>query len=259
MLIIYSIFSFSSCVLINKEPEGEISTTLLDTNHSESDTTVLANDDVYQSVVNTDIGGGSITTRKYRVNYYDVPYQFILIVGEDVYWEWDEQYNNENPDETNVMVMKRFIEYFDISKECFERANLEWAKVILNKMGSQPNMNPKDFANQETDEVYNADIIYTFDDKIINEYYMSGYYPYIYESDYEEAVASGEYISQTKDWIDIAQMEAEIIAKYGEAEIVTEAETTVESETENAEVAEITEAPEEITQTPSETKDNITE
>ena len=58
--------------------------------------------------------------------------------------------------------MKNFIEYFDIPRESFDKANLEWAKVILNKMGSQPNMNPKDFANQETDEVYNADIKYTF-------------------------------------------------------------------------------------------------
>ncbi len=230
ILVFSTIFLFSSCVYNDKKNVPKTPTTF-STTHSESSTIISENNNILQSN-ETDIGGGTISTRKYRVNYYDVPYQFVLIVGEDVYWEWDEQYNNENPDETNIMVIKKFIEYFDISKESFERANLEWAKVILNKMGSQPNMNPKDFANQETDEVYNADIIYTFNDEIINEYYTSGYYPYIYESDYEEAVRNGEYISQTKDWIDIEQMEAEIIAKYGEAEIVTEVTetTTVISE-----------------------------
>ena len=227
ILILHIVVLFSSCFFKEKESSEKTSTTVSDTTYQELNTTVIENKDIYQSI-KTDIGGGTISTRKYRVNYYDVPYQFILIVGEDVYWEWDEQYNNENPDETNVMVMKRFIEYFDISKESFERANLEWAKVILNKMGSQPNMNPKDFANQETDEVYNADIIYTFDDDIINEYYISGYYPYIYESDFEEAVANGTYQTRTTDWIDIDQMEAEIIAKYGEAEIATEVTTTSE-------------------------------
>ncbi|MBQ7122486.1 MAG: hypothetical protein IJO03_09525 [Clostridia bacterium] len=190
-----------------------------------------------------DAGEATISTRKYRVNYYDVPYQFVLLVGEDNYWDWDEKYLTDNPDDTNVMVMKRFVQFFDISKEDFDKANLEWAKVILSDLGSQPIMNPKDFANQETDEVYNADIIYTFDDEVINEYYLSGYYPYIYESEYEEAVASGEYTSQTEVWIDIEQMEAEIIEKYGEVEIV--AETTPAEETSTA--AEDTAIPEETT------------
>lgn len=234
MLVLSIIFLFPSCVSNDKELEEKASTSVADTTYADSTTTVSENNDISQ-YVETDIGGGTISTRKYRVNYYDVPYQFVLIVGEEAYWEWDEQYNNENPDETNVMVMKNFIEYFDISRESFDKANLEWAKVILNKMGSQPNMNPKDFANQETDEVYNADIIYTFNNEIINEYYISGYYPYIYESEFEKAVANGEYTSQTEDWIDIEEMEAEIIAKYGEAEIVTETTTAEQTEAVTAE------------------------
>ena len=220
ILMFFAILLCSSCDSENKEIAKNTTSHISDTTVPEtiiSDTAVNGNNEP-----ETDVGGASISTRKYRVNYYDVPYQFVLIVGEDAYWEWDEQYNNENPDETNVMVMKRFIEYFDIPKESFERANLEWAKVILNDMGSQPNMDPKDFANQETDEAYNADIIYTFNDEIINEYYLSGYYPYIFEHEYEQAVERGEYVSQTKDWIDIEEMEAEIIAKYGKAENVTE-------------------------------------
>ncbi len=66
-------------------------------------------------------------------------------------------------------------------------------------------------------EIYNADIIYTFDDEIINEYYLSGEYPYVYPDEFEEAVENGEYTPQTV-WVDVNQLEAEIIAKYGEAE-----------------------------------------
>ena len=62
----------------------------------------------------------------------------------------------------------------------------------------------------------------TFDDQIINEYYLSREYPFVYESEFEQAVASGEYTPRTEVWIDVEEMEAEIIAKYGEAENVTE-------------------------------------
>lgn len=176
-------------------------------------------------------GGGNISTRKYRVNYYDVPYQFVLLVGEDDFWEWNENYNTEDPDETNIMVMKKFIQHFNISREDFDKANLNWTKTIQNEMGGKPIMNPKDFANQETDESYNADILYTFDDQIINDYYLSSYYPFIFETDYEQAVANGTYQTQTTDWIDIEQMEAEIIAKYGETEIIPETATLPEETT----------------------------
>lgn len=218
------LFIFSSCGFYNNTNPSE-TTEKNEGTIEEFKTTAVLN----EITPETDAGGASISTRKYRVNYYDVPYQFVLLVGEDAFWEWDETRDNEDPDETNVMVMKTFIEYFNITREEFDKANLEWTKTILYDMGGKPVMNPKDFANQETDESYNADIIYTFDDEVINNYYLSGYYPYIFESDYEKAVESGEYVSQTTDWIDIEQMEAEIIAKYGEAEIVTEAaETTTE-------------------------------
>ena len=102
-------------------------------------------------------------------------------------------------------------------------------------------MNPQDFANQETDEVYNADIIYTFDDELINNYYLSHEYPFVYISDYENAVSDGTYQTRTTDWIDIEQMEAEIIEKYGEAEIVIETTPAEEAST----AAEDTAIPEE--------------
>lgn len=89
-------------------------------------------------------------------------------------------------------------------------------------------MNPQDFANQEIYEVYNGDIIYTFDDEIINNYYLSHDYPFCYASEYEEAVANGTYETRTTDWIDVDQMEAEINAKYGAQETAAVIETTAE-------------------------------
>ncbi|MBQ2973508.1 MAG: hypothetical protein IJE19_04060, partial [Clostridia bacterium] len=77
-----------------------------------------------------------------------------------------------------------------------------------------------------TYEIYNADIIYTFDDEIINEYYLTPDYPYCAEFEYKNALEAGVYQTRTTDWVDIEQMEADIIAKYGEAEIVTEEPVT---------------------------------
>ena len=88
-------------------------------------------------------------------------------------------------------------------------------------------------------------MIFTFDDNLIREYYLSPDYPYIFDFEYEEAVANGKYTSKTEKWIDIEQMEAEIIAKYGEAEIVAETTTAEEAST----AAEDTANPEETTAT----------
>ena len=217
------LFTTSSCNSRNNPSTNDFAKT---TNNIEK--TEISKTENTETSLFSDIGGGNISTRKYRVNYYDVPYQFVLLVGEDAFWEWDENYNTEDPDETNIMVMKKFIQYFNISREDFDKANLNWTKTIQNEMGGKPIMNPKDFANQETDESYNADILYTFDDQIINDYYLSGYYPFIFETDYEQAVADGTYETRTTDWIDIEQMEAEIIAKYGETEIVHETATVPE-------------------------------
>ncbi|MBQ2846897.1 MAG: hypothetical protein IJE74_01390 [Clostridia bacterium] len=61
--------------------------------------------------------------------------------------------------------------------------------------------------------------------------------------EYEAAVKRGEYTSQTEEWVDVEALEAEIIAKYGEAEIVTETttETTEQFLEEEQPSSEITE------------------
>ena len=172
--------------------------------------------------ITNDIGGGDLSLTKYRSIYCDIPRPFSNLVDLYEFEEWYDIIMKNNPNETEIMPMKLFIEEFNISREDFDRANLEWTKIIIDGFDGIPMMDPQDFANQETDEVYNADIIYTFDDEIINNYYLSHEYPFVYVTDYENAVADGTYQTRTTDWVDIEQMEADIIAKYGEAEIVTE-------------------------------------
>ena len=168
-------------------------------------------------------GGGEILPRKYRNNYYQIPAFFAKIVDSTIYLEWEREYYAKNyPDDTNVMVMVDFIKEFNVSKEDFERANLEYAKFI-DELYSHICLDPQDYADQEMQEIYNAEIIYTFDNEIINEYYLGINYPFLNEYQYDEAIANGTYKTRTTEFVDIEQMEAEIIAKYGEAEIVTEA------------------------------------
>ena len=176
-----------------------------------------------------DNGGGYIESRKYRQCYYDVPYDFIVLVGEDEFDRWYEDIYKFNPDKSQFV---EFIQYFTISKEVFEKTNLQMAKSFAE---FNPTMRPLDYENQQTYEIYNTDIIYTFDDEIINEYYLTPDYPYCADFEYESAVRRGEYTPQTEEWVDVEAMEAEIIAKYGEAEIVT-------TETAEENIAETTKA-----------------
>lgn len=192
---------------------------------------------------NVDQGGGELLPRKYRNNYYQIPTFFAKIVDDAVYSEWEkEYYANNYPDNTNVMVMVDFIKEFNVSKEEFERANLEYAK-FMTELYSHICLDPQDYADQEMQEIYNADIIYTFDNEIINEYYLGIDYPFLNEYQYVEALEAGTYETRTTQFITVEQMEADIIAKYGEAEIETTvtAEATVTAESTEA-VTDIPEA-----------------
>lgn len=176
-----------------------------------------------------DIGGGVITVQKYRAAFYSVPASFVNLVGKETFFAWRETIDATSTAET--MVMSQFIQHFGITREQFDKANLKWAKGVRDNLHGIPCINPKDYANQETDEVFNGDIIFTFDDDLIREYYLSPDYPYLYDIEFEEAVKRGEYTSQTEEWVDVEAMEAEIIAKYGETEIVTEPTETTTAET----------------------------
>jgi hypothetical protein len=70
--------------------------------------------------------------------------------------------NKENGKEPEEMLLVTFVKYYEISKEDFEKATKNEEK-IHNQFGE--NLYLEDY------ELPNADIIYTFDNEIINEYY----------------------------------------------------------------------------------------
>ncbi len=150
--------------------------------------------------IQEDVGGGDILPDKYRLCYYHVPYKFTLLIDEEEYNKWKEEIYLVYPNDTNQMIIKRFIQDFNISREVFDKINNEDALDIMNNSGEVPVMNPKDFIDQEPWEVFNSDIIYTFDDEIINAYYLSHSYPYELEDEYVDAVLSGTYRTQTTDF-----------------------------------------------------------
>ena len=142
-----------------------------------------------------------------------MPQPFVELVGEDTYYTWSESI--VHPSESEEMLMLDFIQEFNISREDFDKANYRWAKIVKDELAGRPCINPKDYANQEDDEIYNADIIYTFDEEVIKNYYLENDYPYLYNIEFDEAVEKGEYTPQADVWVDVAQMEADIIEKYG--------------------------------------------
>lgn len=206
-------------VACEKEKESNATTTITEigqTHEILSTSTIHQIDNSKEDKTKNDNGGGYIESGKYRQRYNNVPYDFVILVGEKEFDRWYDEVYEFNPDKSQIV---SFVQYFNISKEVFEKTNLQMAKSFAE---FNPTMRPMDYENQQTYEIYNADIIYTFEDEIINEYYLTPEYPYCADFEYEAAVKRGEYTSQTEVWVDIEQMEADIIAKYGEAEIVTE-------------------------------------
>ena len=110
----------SSCsnnsISSKSESTTENSTIIL--NHAEE--TSSKNTDVSNGVeITNEIGGGDLGLLKYRMNYYDVPAPFAEIIESEIFENWYVEVISENPNETNIMVMKRFIDYFNISREDF--------------------------------------------------------------------------------------------------------------------------------------------
>lgn len=224
ILIFFIILTFVACTNGNQQEtttaENKQSASVDETIYSDIDS--KNESDNLKETEASYSGGGELALQKYRSIYYSIPSPFWDIVDEnsrqDIYGEyWEQPYS-----QINTMRMKIFVEEYNVPREKFDAANAEWARIVKERLYGTPVINPQDFVNQEFNEVYNADIIYTFDDEIINEYYLSHDYPYCYESEYEEAVANGEYTSRTEKWVDIEEMKAEIIAKYGEAETMAE-------------------------------------
>ena len=105
----------------------------------------------------------------YRDIYYRVPSFLLELVDRSEYYYWYSkvvQPNKDNNIEPQEMYTVSFVKYFNISKEDFEKCN-ESRRAIFIDFRDRHGDNVSD----EGHEIYNADIIYTFDNDIINEYY----------------------------------------------------------------------------------------
>lgn len=98
----------------------------------------------------------------YREIYSVIPSQFARLVDADKYKEWEKSVT-----ESGGMAMLQFVEYFGISREEFDIAN-EAYEAYLNEMKMTAD-------NPQKTEVFNADIIYTFNREEIDHYYLRSY------------------------------------------------------------------------------------
>jgi hypothetical protein len=99
---------------------------------------------------------------KYRFAYYSFPGCYMDLVGQKASDQW---YNAEVYDEAGEvkeMVILSFVKYFNISKEQFIKTTEEERQLSLS-LGQD--------LSDEQNELFNPDIIYTFDNDIINNYY----------------------------------------------------------------------------------------
>lgn len=105
----------------------------------------------------------------YRSIYSVVPSQFAWLVDSEEYEKWEKTVNA-----SGGMAIMQFVEYFGITKEEFKSANDAYKAYIDSTMGGALSRKPVTVAEEEC-EIFNADIIYSFDKEKINEYYLADY------------------------------------------------------------------------------------
>jgi len=99
----------------------------------------------------------------YRWVYYDLPNIYCDMVPHDeAFREFMRPYEETNDQEPQVMLLAMMIQYFNIPREEFDKAEQQYIDVCISMDMDM---------TTELWEVPNGDIIYTFDHAIINEYY----------------------------------------------------------------------------------------
>lgn len=216
----------TTSALFESEYLSETNSAVLSTvNHSETTKKQKTDESTTKEFVplpNEEGGGGGDYIDPYTTKYRSVYYSggssglntfFANLVSDEEYEEWMIQYYAKQPPndglfevgeeiiEPTRMKIVDFVMYFDIPRDVFEEANNTWCHSRMIKWGDVPVMNPKDYKEQEEFEVYNVDIIYTFDDEIINAYYERGEYPFETKEEYLEAVKYHGYVTQTEEFI----------------------------------------------------------
>lgn len=103
--------------------------------------------------------------RKYRQTYYTISGSFIDLLSDeekvDFYaWIGEDSKENNYGEYREEMMLVSFVKRYNISREEFDRA-----------VERDISLTSPESLKMETREPPNADIIYTFDNEIINEYY----------------------------------------------------------------------------------------
>ena len=105
----------------------------------------------------------------YRKIYSVIPSQFVWLVDSAEYEEWA-----KNVSVSGGMAMLQFVEHFDITREEFDSANEAYAAYLNSTSGYSILGKPASEAEEEV-EIFNAEVIYSFDKEKINSYYLADY------------------------------------------------------------------------------------
>lgn len=105
----------------------------------------------------------------YRKIYSVIPSQFAWLVDSEEYKNWEKTVNA-----SGGMAMLQFVRHFNITREDFDAAN-EAYEAYINGMGENAIHGKPGKEEDESREIFNADIIYSFDSEKINGYYLADY------------------------------------------------------------------------------------
>ncbi|MBR3819679.1 MAG: hypothetical protein IKJ41_11130 [Clostridia bacterium] len=105
----------------------------------------------------------------YRKIYSVIPSQFAWLVDFEEYKKWEKSVSV-----AGGMAMLQFVEHFGITREEFDYANEAYASYINSTSGCSILGKPANKSEEEL-EIFNAEVIYSFDKDRINEYYLADY------------------------------------------------------------------------------------
>lgn len=105
----------------------------------------------------------------YREIYSVIPSQFAWLVDSEEYEKW-----KNSVDASGGMAMMQFVKHFNISREDFDSANEAYEAYINSTFGIAIKEKPAN-ETEEKLEIFNADVIYSFDRETVNGYYLAEY------------------------------------------------------------------------------------
>ncbi len=105
----------------------------------------------------------------YRKIYSVIPSHFAWLVDSSEYEKWEKTVKA-----SGGMAIVQFVEHFGITREEFDSANEAYAAYVNSTFGYSIIGKPAS-ESEETLEIFDAELIYSFDKQRINEYYLADY------------------------------------------------------------------------------------